>query len=788
MPNTAIFFFDPARRLSDAVDFDSLVEKLAKSKGVVRCEVIEDPRAGDFVESLNQGLRDEEIDRILWVGRFSPHQQQELRDVFASAGLNPFLQEWCDLEEQGIHLDNAKPEIRSRKAIVVLRMALARTLLLEALEAEERPGSDSVLVIGGGVAGLYAANALANLGKAVNVVEKQAGVGGKVALLSRFYPLLCDPHCGLDFILRQPVSKPIAYHTLSRLTALEGQPGAFSASIEKQPRFVSESLCNACGECIAVCPVDLPVHLDVVQDVPPVSTQTGIGALIPSTRKAVHSPTPMAFPPAFVVERDHCPEGCRECEKACPTRAIDLDQKPCEETFDAGAVIVATGWDPYPLSNLEEFGYGKLPRVIGNLEMERLLQSSRNEFDVGSLKEVGFIQCAGSRDDKHLKYCSSVCCSATLKQISHLKALAPETRCTVFFQDIRSPGFDEDLYREVAAMGGVVFVRGLPSMVEAAANNRLSVTAEDTLGGGPVSLDLDLLVLAGGIIPSRGTSEVAEILGLPRNRYDFFESHHQCFPGESQRTGIYVGGACREPMNVAASIESSHHAAMNALAFLGGPVRVAPTFPIVDNRKCDQCKRCVEECPYSSFVIDEKGFPYPDLAKCRQCGNCMGVCPVIAISMRHNTIKQMANQVEAFDTGFMGDEEPTVLAFLCENDAWLAARSAVDQGLQVPANVIHLKVPCAGVINNAIVADALANGIDGVLIGGCHDAHCHTIAGSSLVRKRSGDLSDKLNSMMIEPERVRFEAIEIRDEEKYVALLNAYIAELREMGPNPLKI
>jgi len=241
-------------------------------------------------------------------------------------------------------------------------------------------------------------------------------------------------------------------------------------------------------------------------------------------------------------------------------------------------------------------------------------------------------------------------------------------------------------------------------------------------------------------------------------------------------------------MKVSHAIESAHLAAMKALRFLEGSIVIEPTYPVVDKKKCDQCKRCTQDCPFSSFVFDEKGFPTPDLARCRQCGNCMGLCPLAAVSLNHTTIKQMAAQVGAVNTSFMGNPEPTILAFLCQNDAYKAARSAVDHGLPVPPNVIFLKVPCAGAVNNALVADALSNGIDGVLIGGCQDGQCHYVKGNQLVQKRSGDLADKLKSMMIEPERVRFASLEIRDSGKYVELLRSYIAELKAMGPNPFKI
>lgn len=796
VPKIAVFIWNQGNRFSRAIDLESLVAKASKPKHVVRCEVIEDPWGSGFFNSIKKELENREINRILWLGRFSANQTKRIKNESAAMGLNPYLHEFCDLEEQGIGYGDVDPRIWNRKAICLLQMALARTRLLEPLEPEKIPASDAILIIGAGVAGLHTAESLAGLGKRVYLIEKQSGVGGKVALLSRFYPRLCDPHCGLDYATQKlNQSEKVEIHTLARLVSLTGSPGNFEARIEKQPRYVNEERCNACGDCMNVCPKDIPALSESMRGAPPANrSMKGIGELLQKTQKAIHPATPMAQPAAFVIEREHCLPECRECEKVCAARAVELDQAPAELSFRVGAVLVTTGWEPYPLAKVEEYGYGRFERVVSNLEMERLLSGGNGEksssgFALSELKEVGFIQCAGSRDERHLKYCSSVCCSATLKQVLNLKEQVPDAKCYIFYQHMRSPGFEEDLYRRVRSMEDVVFVRERPATVVAdAETGKLSTTVLDPLLDRKIQVDLDLLVLAGGMQPSMGSIEVAGALNLPQNENRFFESHHQCHPEESQRTGIYVGGCCREPMNAAQSIESSHRAAMKALSFLQGDILVEPTYPVLSKTKCDQCKRCMEDCPYASFYFDEKDFPTPDLTRCRQCGNCMGVCPLAAISVQNNTIKQMSAQVEAVDTSFMGDSEPVVLAFLCENDAYRAARAAMDMKLAVPPNVIIRKVPCAGSVNNALIADALSFGIDGVLIAGCKDNQCHYVRGSQLVQKRSGDLSEKLNSMMIERERVRFEYLEIREAERYVDILTAYIKELRAMGPNPFKI
>ena len=829
----AVFFNDQGGRLSAALDMEKLLSVAGKAKGVVKTEQVQETFLENLPSLVKEQLSTEGIDRVLFFGGFTQIQKERCIRILSEEGINPYMIEWFDPQDQGLLNTEQDQAVRDKKASIMFKMALARTKNLEPLEPESLPAKERVLIIGGGVAGMHAASSLTKLGKPVTLVEKNSGLGGKVAELSRFYPRMCDPRCGLEHVLFSLApSEELDLRTLSKVEKLEGSPGRFEAQIRQEPRYVNEN-CDACGLCQTVCPVELTDAVPAAEcELPQESLQAAeasqqievegeaqeeaaageaekapirdpyrLGEESPAERpalfkrKAIHPALPMAHPAPFVVERSHCPPDCRECEKICPNQALELEQEEKIDTVDVGAVLVTTGWDLYPLQRLQEYGYGKYSAVIDNLEMERILSlddpyiSRTNRYSVQELSSVAFIQCAGSRDERHLPYCSSVCCSATMKQILELKRLNPEVDCYVYYMQIRTPGFDEEMFRQVRETG-TAFIRERPSKVGFdAQSGRLVLETLDEDLGRKVRIEHDLLVLAGGMCPSQGSLETGTILNLPPNEHGFFESHKQCYPTESQRTGIYVGGCAREPMNVSQSIESSAKAALEALGFLGESIQVEPTYPTFEEKKCDQCGRCLEECPFAVLTYNEKEIPVPDLAKCRQCGNCMGVCPKTAVNLKHRTIKQYSSQVEILgdNTSFLPKEEPIILAFLCENDAWLAAQEAQAQGL-VPENVVALKVPCAGALNNALIADALSLGIDGVYIGACPEGTCHYVKGNELIRKRYDDLVDKLKNMSMDAERVIFAGLGPRDVQEYSRSLKESITQLKEKGPNPFKM
>ncbi len=468
-----------------------------------------------------------------------------------------------------------------------------------------------------------------------------------------------------------------------------------------------------------------------------------------------------------------------------PIDAIDIAEEGKATNIKVGAIILATGWEPFDPTPLTEFGYGRLENIVTNMEFERIAKEQKTFFD--EPKKVAFIQCVGSRDERHLPYCSDVCCMVSIKQALFLKEVNHENEVYIFYNDIRTPGEYEELYQK-ARTAGVIFIKGIPSELRQDEPQKVNFSVFDTVAGERLDITTDMVVLATGMKPSQGNIDLKDKIGIALNKNNFIESHLQCYPQDTQREGIFSAGCCRAPMDVSRSIESAGTAAVKTLQFFNNCTEIIPDNPAVNTLKCDVCKRCIEECPFRAYSLDEKGFPKSDIMKCRRCGICMGGCPLVAISLGELSIEQLSEMLDAIDKSYFGEDEPLILGFLCKNDAYRAVDDVGLKGIKYPPNFLGIMVPCAGAVNGAIIAKAISTGVDGILIAGCPDNQCHYVQGSALAKARLTDISNKLREMYLEPERVRFISISRDESEKFAQTIMEYVEELKKMGRNPLRI
>jgi heterodisulfide reductase subunit A len=414
------------------------------------------------------------------------------------------------------------------------------------------------LVMGGGAAGLQAAWGLQNSGVGVVLVEKGSDLGGNLSHDKYLFPLREEAFKLLGRVYEELAKSPDFSLLLnSELAALSGRPGDFEASIVLHPAYVDRLKCNLCGDCVAVCPVE-------VAD----GETKGL-----ARTKAVHRMD--GIPGGYLIDRELCPAGCRLCAGKCPVGAIDLDARPRELREKVGAVIVATGMVPYDAAALAELGYGRSPDIITGLEFE-IIFGPRGPVKGDILRPsdgkrpatVAILTCVGSRDEKHRPYCCQVGCMNALNQAYTVKErLGEGTEVYVCFTDVRAHGkYYEEFYRKVRGMQ-VKFIRGKPSEVMVDYDGSLVFDIFDTATHKLLKLKPDLIVLEPALV--NGAPQLAKILGVELDREGFFAvDSDYSMPVKSSSPGIFVAGTASGPRDVVSAMANASAAALEAARFL----------------------------------------------------------------------------------------------------------------------------------------------------------------------------------------------------------------------------
>jgi quinone-modifying oxidoreductase, subunit QmoA len=416
--------------------------------------------------------------------------------------------------------------------------------------AEALNGNRRILVVGGGIAGLSAALEAAEAGFPVSLVEKEAYLGGRVARMNKYFPKLCPPNCGLEINFRRLKNNPlIQIVTLAEIEKVEGEAGNFEVSLRINPRYVNEK-CTACGLCEAAATTEVPDPFNY-----------GLKQV-----KAAHLPHEFAFPLRYVL----APEviGTAEAEQikaACPYEAIDLGMEARQITLRVAAIIWATGWRPYEAEKIAYYGFGKYRNVITNVMLERFAAANGptagrivRPSDGGEVKRIAFVQCAGSRDENHLPYCSGVCCLASLKQATYLLEQDPEAQASIFYIDIRALGRYEDFFTRVQADERVTLIKGKAGEIfEDPQTGLVTVQAEDQATGKVLKDQFDLVVLATGMAPNSPAITVQNT-AVARDDSGFMLAAQPV-------SGIIGAGCVKQPADVSTCVQDATAAALKAI-------------------------------------------------------------------------------------------------------------------------------------------------------------------------------------------------------------------------------
>jgi heterodisulfide reductase subunit A len=414
----------------------------------------------------------------------------------------------------------------------------------------------SVVVIGGGIAGIQASLDIAGHGIHVHLIEREPSIGGHMAQLDKTFPTndcsMCILSPKMADVARHPL---ITIHTCTEVEKIEGEVGHFLVSVKKYPRYIDESACTGCGDCVLICPVEVYNRFDA-----------GIGV-----RKAIYKPHPQAVPDLVVKDPEHCIE-CGLCYDVCGPDAVKRKDAERVETIDASSIVITTGYTIFDASSKTQFGHLVLPDVITSLELERMMNAGGptggkiKRLSTGEApKMIVFIQCVGSRDMTiNRPYCSCVCCMQAIKNAILIKEKDPGTDVIICYMDIRSYGKGYEEYFERAKKLGVRFIRGMPSDV-LGDRQGMTMQIENSETCEVQELHPDLVVLSVGIGPAEKTSQIAEQFGIPLEDTGFIRPLHDAMDTVATvRPGIYVAGTAMAPKDIPDSVASGGSAAMRA--------------------------------------------------------------------------------------------------------------------------------------------------------------------------------------------------------------------------------
>jgi len=587
------------------------------------------------------------INRVV-VAACSPRMhEQTFRLVCKEIGLNQFLFEQANIREHSTWVHMKEPEGAYEVSKDLIRLSVAKSRELQPLQVKKVNIEPACLIIGGGIAGMNSALDLSTAGYKVYLVEKTPTIGGHMAQLDKTFPTMDCSACILTpRMVDISRSKNIELMTYSEVVDVSGYVGNFEVSIKKKPRYVNMEICTGCGLCVDPCPIVCENEFDL-----------GLG-----TRKAIYIPFPQAVPGKYTIDMEKCIK-CGICarKEVCEPGAINFEDKPEYVKAKVGTIIIATGWDLYNPTELDQYGYGRYPNVITGLEMERLLSSTgpldgkpARPSDLKYPKSVAFLQCVGSRNFRQggNKYCSRVCCMYATKQARQYKEKHPEAEVYIFYMDIRAFGKGyEEFYESTTRNYGVNYIRGRIGEVYENSNHDIIIRSEDTLLQEPIQLKVGLLVLSCGLEPRKDVNKIAALVRIQRSSDGFFmEAHPKLRPVDTLTEGIFIAGAAQGPKDIPDAVTQAKGAASSACALMAkGELELEPYFAVIRNDRCTGCGTCVEICVYNAIELSEDKrygtIASINQALCKGCGTCSGNCRCSAIDIHGFTSVQIYSMI-----------------------------------------------------------------------------------------------------------------------------------------------
>ncbi|MBI5460372.1 ferredoxin:CoB-CoM heterodisulfide reductase subunit HdrA [Methanobacterium sp.] len=689
--------------ISDNVD----MEKLRSSLDATVVEEFENLCSINGRKLIRDSIIDKHLDRVV-VAACSPVTHEKTFQKYVKP-LNPYLMQMANIREQcsWVHSDTGKA---TAKAISLTAAAVEKAKYSEPITPLLRRTKKSAAVIGGGISGITTALSLARQGIKTRIIEEKSTIGGSMVKIGKvFSPEKLAEECAmclLNPLVNEAVeNKNIKILTKTKLLRAERRAGNFNLIVEKRPGFVKEERCIACGSCAEVCPVEVPN-----------SWNEGM-----TIRKAIYKSFPQAVPDVYTIDDKNCIQ-CGACQETCKMDAIDFSMETEVLPINVGSVIIATGHKGFDLSKRPEYGYGRFPDVVSQMELARimgvngptegkLLRPSNGEIP----KRVVMIQCTGSRDEKPdgNPYCSKVCCMVAMKHANVIKHYYPETEVIICYTDMRTPGMYEK-YLRYGQTKGIKLIRGRAGEVTRK-NGNLVVRVEESLEHSPLEIETDMVVLSEAMEPSVGTRQVAQLLDVGLTEDMFIrESHPKIKPVNTDVEGIYVCGTAQGPKDITDSVSQANAAAAKVAELMNGNLEVEPFVATINTSQCDLCKKCMDICKYKAIYVQEDNLAIDPIA-CKGCGICLSQCPEEAISIMGNADEKLF----AIISGVLKTKERgerIILTFL-DSVGYLAADNMGINKISYPESIRIIKLPSSNRLMAKHILYAFEKGADGIFLG-----------------------------------------------------------------------
>ncbi|MHA1730013.1 MAG: hydrogenase iron-sulfur subunit [Promethearchaeota archaeon] len=759
-PKIGVFLCKCGKNIGGTVDIDRLAEEIEKIPSVNLVQVNNYTCSDPGQKEIENAIKEHGIERIV-IAACSPRLHGPTwKKLLNRMGMNPSLVEVANIREQCSWVHLSEKEQATKKAGELIEMAIAKAEMLQPIEDIVVPVKQSVLIIGGGVAGIQASLDLADNYEVI-LVEKAPTIGGRMALIDKTFPTMDCSICILG-----PKMADVGNHdnikliTNAEVTEISGYVGNFDITIKKQPRYVDEDLCTACDDCVSICPVDVYDEYS--------------GNL--GWRKAIYIPYPQAVPACYIIDEKAClglsPLACGKCFNECEKEAINYEDSEKVYTYKVGAILVSVGFEIFDASKIPEYGWDRYPNVITTFEFERLINAAgptNGELvrpdNLKKPKRVAFVNCVGSRDERFNPYCSNFCCMESIKDSLLIKEHWPDVEIIIFFMDIRAVGKNfENLHRHSREQG-VIYIRGRPGqIIENPETKNIIVNVENIDSGAILSEEFDIVVLSVGAVGSSST--IPFPIAKDQNGF-YIEAHPKLRPVDTPTDGIFIAGGAESPKDIRETVTQASAAAGRISKLLSkGEFSVEPLFAYVDPEKCTSCGICETRCPYNAITVDkEKKTPAHVISVlCKGCGTCAADCPENAINMTNFTDAMILRQI---DIALRDNPENKVLIFACNWCSYAGADLAGTSRTQYPSNSRIIRVMCSGRVDVDFIKHCFNLGAGAVMLTGCHPQDCHYSSGNDFALKRERKIRNWMKKEGIDKERFIIEWMSAAEGKKF---------------------